>query len=192
MKTPENPEQICSLIKKAASGGPRPFLIAIDGRCGSGKTTLAERLAKLLEANLFHADDFYLRPCQRSEARYREPGGNMDRERLRSEVLEPLQTNRPFAYRPYDCRAQSLAAPVSVQPRPFAVIEGSYSCHPELRHFYAFRIFLTTDPGTQKERIIKRGGPECLPDFQNRWIPLEELYFRSLRPERFCDLLLHT
>ena len=36
-----------------------PLLIAIDGRCGSGKTTLGEALAKRLHASLIHMDDFY-------------------------------------------------------------------------------------------------------------------------------------
>ena len=82
MRPLPSPQQICSLIKEAAAEGPFPFLIAIDGRCGSGKTTLGQRLAELLEANLFHADDFYLRPCQRTPERYNEPGGNMDRDLL--------------------------------------------------------------------------------------------------------------
>ena len=33
-----------------------PLLIAIDGRCGSGKTTLGEALAKRLHASLIHMD----------------------------------------------------------------------------------------------------------------------------------------
>ena len=64
-----------------------PVLVAIDGCCGSGKTTLAAALAERLKAEVLHMDDFYLRPEQRSPARYRTPGENVDHERF----LGPLR-----------------------------------------------------------------------------------------------------
>lgn len=36
-----------------------PLLVAIDGRCGSGKTTLGFYLQELFDCNLFHMDDFF-------------------------------------------------------------------------------------------------------------------------------------
>ena len=41
-------------------------VLAIDGPCGSGKTTLAALLARLYDCPVFHADDFFLRPEQRT------------------------------------------------------------------------------------------------------------------------------
>lgn len=39
----------------------RPVLIALDGRCGSGKTTLAAQLAEQFPGSaVFHTDDYYL------------------------------------------------------------------------------------------------------------------------------------
>jgi uridine kinase len=37
-------------------------IVAIDGKCTSGKTTLASRLAEIYDCNVFHMDDFFLRP----------------------------------------------------------------------------------------------------------------------------------
>ena len=37
------------------------IVIAIDGRCASGKTTLANKLAQHFHANVFHMDDYFLR-----------------------------------------------------------------------------------------------------------------------------------
>ena len=37
-------------------------VLAIDGPCGSGKTTLAALLARLYDCPVFHADDCFLRP----------------------------------------------------------------------------------------------------------------------------------
>src|SRR5699024_12651195 len=55
-------------------------LAAIDGRCGSGKSTLAALLAARWDCTLVHADDFFLRPEQRTPQRLAQPGGNFDRE----------------------------------------------------------------------------------------------------------------
>ena len=35
-------------------------IIAIDGKCTSGKTTLASKLAEIYDCNVFHMDDFFL------------------------------------------------------------------------------------------------------------------------------------
>ena len=53
-------------------------VVAIDGRCGSGKTTLAAALQKEFSCAVFHMDDFFLRPEQRTEERLAQPGGNAD------------------------------------------------------------------------------------------------------------------
>ena len=41
--------------------------IAIDGRCGSGKTTLANKLKAYFDCHIFHMDDFYLQEYQRNQ-----------------------------------------------------------------------------------------------------------------------------
>ena len=62
-------------------------LVAIEGGSASGKTTLGELLQNVYGCPVFHMDDFFLRPEQRTEARFTQPGGNVDRERFLEEVL---------------------------------------------------------------------------------------------------------
>ena len=45
----------------AVSDANTPLLIAIDGRCASGKTTLSSYLQKELNCNVIHMDYFFLR-----------------------------------------------------------------------------------------------------------------------------------
>ena len=52
-------------------------IIAIDGKCTSGKTTLARQLAESYDCNVFHMDEFFLRPEQRVPERFAEVGGNV-------------------------------------------------------------------------------------------------------------------
>ena len=57
-------QEIKTRIDRLLDTQPR-VIIAIDGRCGAGKSTLAARLAELCGGNVFHMDDFFLRPEQR-------------------------------------------------------------------------------------------------------------------------------
>ncbi|MCD8327266.1 MAG: uridine kinase [Lachnospiraceae bacterium] len=170
----------------------KPMLIAIDGRCSAGKTTLAQSLQKETGCTVIHMDDFFLRPEQRTQQRYREPGGNVDYERFLEEVMEPLSEHRAFCYQPYDCQRQTLSEAVRVQPCDAAVIEGSYSCHPALRDFYDLRIFMDVGKEEQLRRIAQRNGEAALAVFQEKWIPLEEAYFKAYDIEGRCDMNFKT
>lgn len=164
-----------------------PLRIAIDGRCAAGKTTIAAQLQSVFACQIFHMDDFFLRPEQRTEDRLRQPGGNVDWERFREEVLLPLRRGAPFDYLPYDCHTQTLKDPVKVEPKRLTIVEGSYSCHPELWDFYDLHIFLTISPEEQLRRIRQRNGERALEVFQNKWIPLEERYFEAFQIEQRCE-----
>ena len=174
-------------IRALAAAQPR-VLVAIDGRCAAGKTTLAASLQAQLACNVFHMDDFFLRPEQRTPERLRQPGGNVDFERFLTEVLRPLRDGAPVTYRPYDCRTQQLCAPVHAEARPVNLIEGSYSCHPALWDLYDLHVFLSVGPEEQHRRIAARNGEKMLPMFTNVWIPMEETYFAQFRVAERADL----
>ena len=63
------------------------LIVAIDGRCGSGKSTLAARLARELRCSVFHMDDSFPRPEQRTAERLSQPGENVDHERFLAGIL---------------------------------------------------------------------------------------------------------
>ena len=42
-------------------------VVAIDGNSASGKTTLAEELREEFSARVFHCDDYFLQPYQRTD-----------------------------------------------------------------------------------------------------------------------------
>ncbi len=154
-------------------------IIAIDGKCTSGKTTLAARLAESFDCNVLHMDDFFLRPEQRTPERFREIGGNVDYERFKSEVLLPLQSGESFSYRPFLCSTQTLGEPISVTPKNLTIVEGTYSLHPHFEDPYDLKIILTVPEEIQRQRILNR--PQFLHDrFFKEWIPLENRYFEAI------------
>lgn len=174
-------------IRALAAVQPR-VLVAIDGRCAAGKTTLAAALRAQLGCNVFHMDDFFLRPEQRTPARLRQAGGNVDFERFLAEVLRPLHAGQPVTYRPYDCHTQQLCAPIPVPDAAVNIIEGSYACHPALWDLYDLHVFLSVEPELQRRRIAARNGEQMLPVFTNVWIPMEETYFAQFRIAERADL----
>lgn len=167
--------------------GQRDYLIiAIDGKCTSGKTTLAARLAECYDCNVFHMDDFFLQPHQRTPERFAQPGGNVDYERFGEEVLTPLQAKTPFSYRPFDCSSFTLAQPVAVVPKKLNIIEGSYSHHPYFGDPYDLKILLSVTEEVQRQRVLQR--PAFLHRrFFEEWIPMENRYLESVGADRLLQ-----
>ena len=162
-------------------------IVAIDGPCTSGKTTLASQLETLYDCNVFHMDDFFLQPQQRTADRFAEVGGNIDYERFYEEVLTPLQQGLPFSYRPFDCSTFALGDPVCVSPKKLNIIEGTYSLHSYFGAVYDLKVFLTITPELQQERILQR--PAFLHKrFFEEWIPMENRYFEKLIISRNFNL----
>ena len=164
-------------------------IIAIDGSCTAGKTTLAAALAAEYDCNLFHMDDFFLRPQQRTPERFAEAGGNVDYERFREEVLEPLKTGAEFTYRTFDCSVMELAEPVEVKPQKLNIVEGTYSQHPHFEDPYDLKIFQEVSEKIRTRRILER--PAFLHQrFFQQWIPMEQQYFAAFRVAEKSDLVL--
>ena len=176
--------KIDSLLEKGSA------TVAIEGGSASGKTTLGEMLSELYDCNIFHMDDFFLRPEQRTAERYAEVGGNIDRERFSEEVLTPLKEKRPVLYRRFDCSSMKILPAVEIPPKRLTVIEGAYSMHPELSGCYDLSAFLDISPVLQKERIKKRNTPELAERFFSEWIPLEQIYFSKTDIKNRCDLCI--
>ena len=166
-------------------------IVAIEGSCAGGKTTLAEALGREYGCTVLPMDDFFLRPEQRTAERFAQPGGNVDYERFFEEVLQPLLRGEPFSYRPFDCSTGALAEPVAVVPGRLTIVEGSYCLHPHFGDVYDLKIFLTVDAATRRRRILRR--PAFLHSrFFEQWIPMEQRYFEAFDIRGKCDLILDT
>lgn len=168
--------------------GELPVRLAVEGGSASGKTTLGQILAERYGCTVFHMDDFFLRPEQRTAARFAEPGGNVDRERFLSEVLLPLRRGEAVFYRRFDCSTITLQNAVEIVPGKLAVTEGAYSMHPELAPYYDLSVFLDISPELQRDRISRRNTPEKAKRFFTEWIPMERAYFAAFNIPARCTL----
>ena len=168
------------------------IIVAIDGRCAAGKSTLSRELAKKYDCNVFHMDDFFLRPEQRSAERLSHPGENIDHERFLEEILLPLCEGREVYFRRYDCQKEQLGDTFRMPKKKMNIIEGVYCFHPSLIKYYDYKIFYDIDKELQIERILHRNTPEMAQRFFAEWIPLEEKYFEELKIREKADYILRS
>ena len=178
-----------NIIEKIKENNIR--IIAIDGRCASGKTTIGNELAKFLNAEVIHMDDFFLSNKQKTKERLTEVGGNIDYDRFLNEVLSKLIINEPFSYQVFDCSSQTFNKIVEIQNNGYIIIEGTYSQHPKFITFYDFQIFVTVNEKEQLERLKIR-NPRLLNRFTQEWIPMEEEYFQTFKIKNNADYLIDT
>lgn len=186
-KIKEIAEKIARIITESNSR-----LIAIDGRCASGKTSISTELQNQLDCNIIHMDHFFLRPEQRTPERLNIPGENVDHERFSTEVLISLKNRNKTVYRPFNCKTMSLGEKIEIDSEKITIIEGSYSCHKDLYDYYDIHIFLDVSEDEQMRRIRKRDGDEKAEFFKSRWIPLEESYFNAFGISEKCEYYFKT
>ena len=168
------------------------LMVAVEGGSASGKTTLAELLSKIYDCTVFHMDDFFLRPEQRTSERMAEVGGNVDRERFLCEVLLPLSRGDSVCYRKMDCSTMTVGKGEIICPKKLVITEGAYSMHPELASYYDLSVFLYVSPELQRERVIKRNGETFAQRFFKEWIPMETEYFEKTDIKSRCDIVIDT
>ncbi len=179
-------EKIAHLLEKGRT------VIAIDGMCASGKSTLADEIQSTLGGTVIRADSFFLPFEMRTDERMSEAGGNFHRERFCDEVIKNLKSVNPFSYGVFDCKCGEITNSVTVDEKKLVIIEGSYCMHPKLNAEYDLKIFCKTDNKAQLERIRKRNGEQMLKMFEAKWIPLENKYFETYEIKKNCDITVVT
>lgn len=166
-------ETLCSILTAALDQHPtKPLVLALDGRCGSGKTTLANALARQFPASVvLHTDDFYLPPAQCAHGWEQTPCANMDLARLRDEALRPAYAGQPVQYRAYSCRKGAYQPAQELAAQPLVILEGSYSHHPLLTGYETLRVFVTCSKMNRSAacRSAKVSATQTLPPGGSRW-----------------------
>lgn len=165
-------------------------IIGIDGPCASGKTTLAKRLAEATNAQIIHADDFFLPHEMKTPERMAQAGGNIHYERFASEVASGIASREPFEYGVYRCTEGRIAQKKTVNPKGVIIVDGSYSLHPEMQISYDLKIFVEASETLRLQRIRKRNGESALEIFKSKWIPLEDRYFEFFGIKDKCDVII--
>jgi uridine kinase len=172
---------------RARSRGAAAFVVALDGRSGTGKSSLAASLGTELGAAVVDCDDFYTGGSDADWAA-RPPAERateaIDWRRLRREVVEPLRAGRPASWVPYDWDEGRGPAPrpISLAPAQIVVLDGAYTARPELADVVDLPVLLELDDALRRVRVSQREGEEFADGWYAVWDAAEEHYFTTIRP----------
>src|SRR4051794_5268605 len=165
----------------AAAGDPdrRPRLIAVDGRSGGGKTTLAKRIAAgVTRGAVVHSDDVAWWQSRFDWAWLLADG-----------VLEPLRSGKAVAFRPpaWETRGRDGAIEVPAGCE-VVVVEGVGVSRKSLTPLLDATIWVQSDIVDARERCIARdGGTEEARAFFDDWATEEEPFLADDRPWERAD-----
>ena len=182
----------------------KPILIAIDGGSGSGKSTVAGIISSQLNATLIATDDFYAAEIPHEgwiNRSHKERAADVINWRsLKSLVLEPLMKGVPASWKAFDFNAgirpdgtYSIAlAATYYLPNDLIILEGAYSCRPELSDIINLKILIDVPVEIRHERLQNREEKEFLIQWHERWDDPEEYYFREVRPPSSFDMVIEN
>ena len=160
-------------------------LAAIDGFAKSGKTTLANQIAReLANVHVVSMDDFFL-PAEKQ--RVAMVAKKFDLERLFIQVLEPQLSGRAISYQRSDWGTGTLGSEfVEIPLGSRVIVDGTYSLHVNIREVYDFSVFVQTPESTRVKRFAELAP--SIPGLNPTWDSEELLYLSSMDPSRFATL----
>ncbi len=174
-----------------AAGYNERYVVAIDGNCGSGKTTGVKMIAEALGCSIIQMDDFYLTPAMRTQKRRMEPGGNVNYERFKEEVIPFIKSKDAFSYRKYDAPSNSFVGNIEITCPDLVIVEGAYALRPDLRASYDLSVFSKASYELQIKRLSEREG-KFVEEYKNIWIPLENTYHEFFDLEKNVDIVVNV
>jgi uridine kinase len=175
------PADVVAAVAALATGPEHTVWVGIDGPGGAGKTTLAETIARRVAAvTVVHVDDF-------SGPRLDE----WDWDRLREQLLGPLESGRPARYQVWDWDRDRGGSWVDVEPGGIVVVEGVSSTRHEAGVPWDLTIWVETPAAERQARAIARDGAETWQtQWIGRWLVTENAYIERERPHERVDLVV--
>jgi uridine kinase len=173
---------IARIIAALAGAAPRAGgtrVVAVDGRSGAGKTSLAAALRDQLHAPVVSLEGLY--------------GGWDGLERgidlLVASVLEPLAAGCSARVPRYDWVAGRWAAPVVLDPPDVLIVEGVGAGARRAAAFESVLVWLELPAPVRKKRALERDGATFASHW-DQWAAQEDaMIARDRTPER-ADLVI--
>jgi uridine kinase len=179
---PHGADEVCMIAELAGRAGSRAGktrVIAIDGRSGAGKTSLAARLRVELGAPVVSLEELY--------------GGWDGLERgidlLVFEVLEPLSAGRAARVPRYDWGAAAWGTPWVLEPPDVLIVEGVGAGARRAAVYVNTVIWIAAPESVRKKRALDRDGATFAP-YWEIWAAQEDaMLTREHTPDR-ADLVI--
>jgi len=155
-------------------------VLAIDGRSGAGKTTLALALAASLDAPVVSLEDLY--------------GGWDGLEHgvtlLASAVLRPLAEGAAAHVPRYDWDVGAWATPWTLEPTECLIVEGAGAGARVLAPYTSVLVWVELASARRRERALARDGERLYGPHWQRWAAQEDDYVAREHPIDRADLVI--
>lgn len=191
-------------LASSTDGRPGLFVVGIDGRSGAGKSTLAAEVAARLgnPVVVIEGDEFYAGGSaatwdRRTVVGRSESGIDWRRQR---QVLDDLRQRGEATWHPFDWDAPTWDAdevPLRAEPirtvagpGTIVILEGAYSCRPQLHGHLDLRVLLLAPAQLRRHRLVQRDGEDYHDDWAARWTGAEDHYFSAVMPPSRFDLVV--
>jgi len=160
-------------------------LILVDGRSGGGKSTFAERVARLLDGAVAHSDDI---------AWHHDPIDWADL--LVDGVIAPWRRGEAVSFRPPGWVSKGRRGAVEVPPRPLLVVEGVGAGRAGLAAWAELVVWVQSDRDGARRRGLTRDvelgrSPEEAAAFWDQWMHAEEPFLAADRPWSRASLVVN-
>ena len=172
------------LVPGVRAVGGQPFVLALDGRSGSGKTVLAGRLRvefarRGVACTVVHLDDMYPGWAGLAAAL----------PQLCSDVLVPLKEGRTAGFTTWDWHADRPGPKRDVPATEVVIVEGVGSgatCCPDLVDLV---VWLELEGSERRRRALLRDGETFAPHW-DQWAAQEEALFAERGGAGQADVVL--
>lgn len=155
-------------------------LVAIEGRYGAGKTTLAEALAAETGWPVFHMDDVY-------------PGWTglaASVDLLACWVVMPLLNGANPRWRRYDWVQGRLAEWRTASVTDGLIIEGSGCGAAEIRPYLSILVWIDAPDEVRYRRLDLRDDAEAYAPYRGIWAHQENVFYAAHTPWEYADVVI--
>jgi uridine kinase len=180
--------EVANAVRRPGIGAAQPWIVAVDGRSASGKTTLADRLATVLPRSVIvHTDDLAWH-----ESFFGWAG------MLRNEVLTPVRRGLTVAFTPPAWPAHDRDGAITVPADiDLLIVEGVGSSRRGVRDLVDVAIWMHADRVEARRRGLARdiaagvnGDEDETIAFWDEWDAAERAFLEEDRPWERADLVV--
>lgn len=172
----------------------RPYIVAIDGLSGAGKTTLVKHLERILEnVVVIHIDDHIVERSKRyntGHAQWFEYYQlQWDTKFLKEQLFQKIRQNVPSIKLTFHNKEEDthFEQTINISGSSMIIIEGVFLLRDEWKSFYDYIVFLDCPKEMRYARVIQRDTyigdkEERLHKYTIRYWVAEEYYLEKQNP----------